>query len=106
MCNMSRQFSVLSLFSLLLLTMSLGVLSFSPLQTITAAFAQTSSSSSLADHIIDETATYVQDSSAGDNILDDNNEFGDEAAAIDQDNTEDQDTATIGLQDEDVTQAL
>jgi hypothetical protein len=96
---------LLALFTLLLLSVSSsGVLSSSPLQTSTAAFAQTPSSSSLADEIIDETATSVQDSSAGDNILGDSNEFGDEAAAIGQDNEAEQDAANVGLQDEDATQ--
>ncbi len=98
---------LLALFTLLLLTVSSsGVLSpSSSLQTSTAVFAQTpSSSSSLADEIIDETATSVQDSSAGDNILDDSNEFGDEDAAIEQDNEAEQDAANVGLQDEDATQ--
>ena len=99
---------LLALFTLLLLSVSSsGVLSssLSSLQTSTAPFAQTpSSSSSLADEIIDETATSVQDSSAGDNILGDSNEFGDEDAAIEQDNEAEQDAANVGLQDEDATQ--
>ncbi len=69
-----------------------------------AAFAQTPSSSSLADEIIDETATSVQDSSADDNVLEDSNEFGDDGAAIEQDNTEEQDAANLGLQDQDGVQ--
>jgi hypothetical protein len=99
---MIQQSSALSLFSLLLLTTSLGVLSFSPLQTITAAFAQNppSSSSSLADEIIDETAISVQDSSAADNVLEGSNEFGDEDAAIEQDNTAEQDDANVGAQEQ------
>jgi hypothetical protein len=106
---MTQQSSVIPLFSLLLLMTSLGVSSFSPLQTTMAAFAQTSPSSSsspsLAQDIIDETTTSVQDSSSDDNVLEDDNEFGDEAAAVEQDNTaEDQDAASIGLQDEDATQ--
>jgi hypothetical protein len=104
---MTRQFSVLSLFSLLLLTMSLGVLSFSPpLQTITitAVFAQPSSSS-LADEIIDETLQ-GQDSSADDNVLEDSNEFGDEDAAIEQDNTQDQNEANVELQEQDIRQLV
>jgi hypothetical protein len=100
---MTRQSSVLTLFGLLILTVSSGVLSSSlPLQTsTTAVFAQTSSS--LADEIIDETLQ-GQDSSADDNILEDSNEFGGEDAAIEQDNEEDQDSANVGLQDEDATQ--
>jgi hypothetical protein len=67
-----------------------------------AAFAQTPSSPSLADEIIDETSASVQDSSADDNTLEDNNEFGDEGAAIDQESTEEQDAANVGAQDDDV----
>jgi hypothetical protein len=73
-------------------------------QVIRHCVSSPSSSSSLADEIIDETATSVQDSSANDNVLEDNNAFGDEDAAIEQDNEEDQDAANVGLQDEDVTQ--
>ena len=72
--------AMLALFTLLLLTVSLGELSSSSLQTTMATFAQTPSSSSLADEIIDETATSVQDSSADDNVLEDSNEFGDDGA--------------------------
>jgi hypothetical protein len=108
LCNMIRQFSVLSLFTLLLFTVCSGIISSSSLslQTTTAAFAQTpssSSSSSLAQDIIDGTLQ-GQDSSADDNVLEDNNEFGDEDAAIDQDNEADQDAANVGLQEEDATQ--
>ena len=104
---MTRQFSVLSLFTLLLFTVSSGIIHSSSvsLQTTVAAFAQTSSSSpSLADDIIDETSTSLQDSTSDDNVLEDSNEFGDEAAAIGQDNTEDQDAANVGLQEQDETQ--
>jgi hypothetical protein len=102
---------VLALFTLLLLTIPAGVLSSSSLslQTTTAAFAQQSpsSSSSLADEIIDEaTTSSVQDSSADENVLEDSNEFGDEAAAIEQHNTENQDAAGLGLQDQDGVQEL
>jgi Ca2+-binding RTX toxin-like protein len=83
----------------LLLALPSGVLP--SLQTTTAAFAQPSSSSSLAQDIIDETATSVQDSSSDDIVLEDSNEFGDEGATVDQDNTEDQDAANVGLQDQD-----
>src|SRR5918992_2132775 len=97
---------VLTMFTLMLfasLPATGGVLQATPLPA--AAFAQTSpSSSSLADKIIEETATSVQDSSSDDNVLEDNNQFGDEAAAIEQDNTEDQDAANADLQDEDATQ--
>jgi hypothetical protein len=94
---------LLALFTLLLLT-TLGVLSFSPLQTITitAAFAQ-SPSSSLADEIIDETFQ-DQDSSFDDNVLEDENEFGDEDAAIEQDNTAEQDAANVGAQEQEAAQ--
>ena len=80
-----------------------GVLQATPLPA--AAFAQTSpSSSSLADKIIEETATSVQDSSSDDNLLEDNNQFGDEAAAIEQDNAEDQEDANVGAQNQDEVQ--
>jgi hypothetical protein len=105
---MIRQFSVLSLFTLLLFTVSSGIISSSlSLQVTTTAFAQPfSSSSSLADEIIDETtSSSVQDSSSDENVLDDSNEFGDEDAAINQDNEEDQDDANVGLQDQESEQA-
>jgi hypothetical protein len=76
-----------------------GVLQATPLPA--AAFAQTSpSSSSLADKIIDETTTSVQDSSSDDNVLEDSNEFGNEGAALEQDNEADQDDANVGLQEQ------
>jgi hypothetical protein len=96
---------VLTMFTLMVLAalpVGGGILQAIPLPT--AAFAQSPSSYSLADKIIEETATSVQDSSADDNVLDDNNQFGDEDAAIDQDNTEDQDDANVGLQDQDEVQ--
>ena len=61
-------------------------------------------SSSLADGIIDETSASLQDSSSDDNLLGGSNEFAVEDAAIDQDNTEEQDDANVGLQDQDGVQ--
>src|ERR671923_213865 len=48
--------------------------------------------------------TTIQDSSADDNILANENTFGDDLALIDQDNLADQDAANVGIQDQDLTQ--
>jgi hypothetical protein len=53
---------------------------------------------------VDNEATTIQDSSADDNILANENTFGDDLAPIDQDNLADQDALNLGLQDEDATQ--
>ena len=51
-------------------------------------------------------ATTIQDSSADDNILSNENTFGDDVAIVDQDNLADQDAANIGIQDQDLTQTI
>ena len=56
------------------------------------------------DQDVDNTATTVQDSSADNNRLTNNNEFGDDVAVVDQDNTADQDATNIGVQDQDPDQ--
>ena len=98
---------VLTAFTLMLLAALPAVGGIGVMQAIpplpTAAFAQ-QFSSSLADGIIDETSTSLQDSSSDDNLLGGSNEFADEDAAIDQDNTEEQDDANVGLQDQDGVQ--
>jgi hypothetical protein len=98
---------VLTTFTLMLLAALPAVGGVGVMQAIpplpTAAFAQPFSSS-LADGIIDETSTSLQDSSSDDNLLGGSNEFGNEDAAIDQDNTEEQDDANVGLQDQDGVQ--
>lgn len=55
---------------------------------------------------VDNTATTTQDSSADDNLLVNQNEFGDDIAIVDQDNEAEQDAANIGLQEQeqDLTQ--
>jgi hypothetical protein len=53
---------------------------------------------------VDNEATTIQDSSADDNILANENTFGDDLALIDQDNLADQDAANVGIQDQDLTQ--
>jgi hypothetical protein len=53
---------------------------------------------------VNNTATTIQDSSADDNILANENTFGDDIALIDQDNLSEQDELNLGLQDEDTTQ--
>jgi hypothetical protein len=99
---------VLTTFTLMLLAAlpavgGVGVMQAIPPLLPTAAFAQPFSSS-LADGIIDETSASLQDSSSDDNLLGGSNEFADEDAAIDQDNTEEQDDANVGLQDQDGVQ--
>jgi hypothetical protein len=49
---------------------------------------------------VDNEATTVQDSSADNNVLDNNNQFGDDVALIDQDTLAEEDTLNVGLQDE------
>jgi hypothetical protein len=99
---------VLTTFTLMLLAAlpavgGVGVMQAIPPLLPTAAFGQPFSSS-LADGIIDETSASLQDSSSDDNLLGGSNEFADEDAAIDQDNTEEQDDANVGLQDQDGVQ--
>jgi cytoskeletal protein RodZ len=53
---------------------------------------------------VDNEATTIQDSSADDNILANENTFGDDLALIDQDNLSEQDAANVGVQDQDLTQ--
>jgi hypothetical protein len=53
---------------------------------------------------VDNEATTIQDSSADENVLTNENTFGDDLALIDQDNLADQDAANVGLQDQDATQ--
>jgi hypothetical protein len=53
---------------------------------------------------VDNEATTIQDSSADDNILANENTFGDDLAAIDQDNLADQDALNVGFQGQDLTQ--
>lgn len=49
-------------------------------------------------------ATTVQDSSADDNELTNDNEFGDDVAVVDQDNDAEQDAFNLGFQFQDATQ--
>ena len=51
-------------------------------------------------------ATTIQDSSADDNILSNENTFGDDVAIVDQDNIADQDALNVGIQDQDLTQDI
>jgi hypothetical protein len=51
-------------------------------------------------------ATTIQDSSADDNILSNENTFGDDLAIVDQDNVADQDALNVGIQDQDLTQDI
>ncbi len=55
---------------------------------------------------VTNTATTIQDSSADDNILANENTFGDDLALIDQDNLADQDAANVGVQEQDLTQDI
>lgn len=49
---------------------------------------------------VDDEATTEQDSSADDNVLANDNEFGEDIAVVDQDNEAEQDAANIGLQEQ------
>ena len=53
---------------------------------------------------VDNDATTVQDSSADDNELTNDNEFGDDVAVVDQDNDAEQDAFNLGFQFQDATQ--
>ena len=55
---------------------------------------------------VENTATTIQDSSANDNILSNENTFGDDVAIVDQDNTADQDAINVGIQDQDLDQTI
>jgi hypothetical protein len=51
-------------------------------------------------------AITIQDSSADNNILANENQFGDDIALIDQENIADQDALNVGVQDQDLTQTI
>jgi hypothetical protein len=55
---------------------------------------------------VENEATTIQDSSADDNILSNENTFGDDVAIVDQDNIADQDALNVGIQDQDLTQDI
>jgi hypothetical protein len=55
---------------------------------------------------VDNESTTTQDSSSDDNVLENNNDFRDDIAAIGQDNDADQDAANVGPQDQDTIQEL
>jgi hypothetical protein len=83
----------------MLLAVSLGLY---PLASQTTAFAQPS----LAEDIINSVEQETDSSSADGNVLDNNNEFGDDVPVIDQDNTADQDALNVGIQTQDQDQDL
>ena len=99
---------MLIVFSLAGLAIPSGIL----LQTTpTAAFAQSSedgSGDSDAEEAqeVDDEATSAQDSSSDDNVLENDNDFGDDIAAIGQDNEADQDAVNVGVQEQDATQDI
>ena len=72
----------------------------------TVAFAQTLEANGDAEdgQVVDNESTRNQDSSADDNVFENDNDFGDDIAAIGQDNTADQDTANLGLQEQEAEQ--
>src|SRR5919106_1762072 len=53
---------------------------------------------------VDNEATTIQDSSADNNVLSNENTFGDDVAVVDQDNTAQQDAVAVGVQDQDADQ--
>jgi hypothetical protein len=55
---------------------------------------------------VENTATTIQDSSADNNVLSNENTFGDDVAIVDQDNVANQDAANIGIQEQDLTQTI
>src|SRR5918996_1372282 len=55
---------------------------------------------------VENTATTIQDSSANENILSNENTFGNDVAIVDQDNTADQDAINVGIQDQDLDQTI
>jgi hypothetical protein len=78
----------------MLLAISLGLY---PLSSQTTALAQPS----LAEDIINSVEQETDSSSADGNVLDNNNEFGDDVPVIDQENTAEQDAVNVGAQDVD-----
>jgi hypothetical protein len=55
---------------------------------------------------VENEATTIQDSSANDNVLVNENTFGNDVAIVDQDNIADQDALNVGIQDQDLTQDI
>src|ERR671914_96529 len=55
---------------------------------------------------VENEATTIQDSSADDNVLSNENTFGDDVAIVDQDNIADQDALNVGIQDQDLEQDI
>src|SRR5918996_714722 len=53
---------------------------------------------------VENDALTVQDSSADNNVLSNENTFGNDVAVVDQDNVADQDAVAVGVQDQDATQ--
>jgi hypothetical protein len=78
----------------MLLAVSLGLY---PSSSQTTALAQPS----LAEDIINSVEQETDSSSADGNVLDNNNEFGDDVPVIDQENTAEQDAVNVGAQDAD-----
>jgi hypothetical protein len=94
---------MLIVFSLAGLAIPSGIL----LQTTPAAFAQSSEDGDAEDgQEVDNESTTAQDSSSDDNVLENGNDFGDDIAAVGQDNEADQDAANLGVQDQDLTQDI
>jgi hypothetical protein len=98
---------VLALFTLMVLAVpSVGV----PLQTATTADAQGLGvgvvMGSLAQSLIDDEANTDQDSSADENVLENENEFGDDITIVDEDNLAEQDAINVGVQEQEAEQEL
>jgi hypothetical protein len=87
---MAAPLVMLIVFSIVGLTLSSGAAAI--LQT--TAFAQTLESNAISS----------QDSSSNDNVLDNENDFGDDGTAIGQDNEAHEDAVNLGVQDQETTQ--
>jgi hypothetical protein len=107
-CSNSVQYVRLhpTLMSILLFSLvGLAVHSGGVLQTLFAQNLGTGddAEAELEEQEVDNEAT-TEDSSSDDNVLDNENNFGDDGTVVDHDNAAEEDAANVGLQDQDQTQ--
>jgi hypothetical protein len=77
----------------------------------TPVFAQNLEADDFAEAVLEEQevdneVTTTEDSSADDNVQENDNDFGDDDTVVDQDNEADEDAANVGVQDQDTTQEV
>ncbi|HYZ60719.1 MAG TPA: hypothetical protein VE544_13765 [Nitrososphaeraceae archaeon] len=98
------------LMALMLIVFSLAGLAVSTGGALQTVFAQTledddgDTEAELEEQEVENEDATNQDSSSDENVLDNDNDFGDDIAAVGQDNEADQDAPNVGIQDQDVTQ--